>query len=866
MQQIKPSARTTDQRDVEQSLPSGRVFTSRILIYTVGYVLAACVVITLYLSGLLQLTSGQWRDFFAIVAGVLVLIFPAMIATHWRVFQRIESCLDAHSRGEAEGEVLSVGFATIADFPRYWYVWGVAWWALGGAAVGMALWLRHPDIGLFPPAIILTATVSAALITDIYYYLTVKQLLQPARAALAADLGDTDARERLTRSVSLPTKLLTAMTSVILVTLVFAAVLAQVSTERALASYALGSSRQVIAAAFHDADLRFEDVETRLERQGGTHFAVLLDSGTNEVIAGVGDALSQRDRDWIHQRGSGEGDSTDLGTGRAFAWRRLPDDRGVLVVGVPSTDLSVESGARAAFAGLIFFASLVAIGVAYLLARDIGTATERLRSEVARIAGGDLTPGEPLESEDEMGELARSFENMTGALRMTVERVTGAADRMQSAAAEIADASRNVAQANEAQVEGIDRASGSMGEIDQQVGDIARSAERLCLDVESASSAILQLQNAGGELRANATQLSTSVDEVAGSIEEMAGSINEVATSSDAVAEAAEGASSSMQETSAAVRQVTESATSMSGLSERVIELSEQGNERVQETVIGMDSISEATDAAQKVIANLAVSAGQIDTVISVIDEVADETSLLALNAAIIAAQAGEQGRPFAVVAAQVKELAGKVRSSTAEITELIRELQQQSGDASQAIERGADLVMRGVERSGEAGSSLDAITHAARDSGMRVAEIVNAMDEQSKAVTVVAELMSRVREGTEQIRYALKEQGHNTTLLRQSSSSVGDVSKQVQSTSVEHAQSTSSIGHDMQNVQESVDLIKGALQDQSLACRSAVEFLNSVSESTRSNENSVDQLDESMRSLQLKADELHAEVARFRT
>jgi methyl-accepting chemotaxis protein len=848
-----------------ESRPSGRAFVRHILLYTGGYTLLAIAVITLYLSGLLQLSADQWLDFLKLVAGVFVVIFPAMTLAHRRIFQRIQRCLDRWATGQATPEELRLGFAAISDFPRYWFVWGLGWWALGGAAVAAGMWLRHPGFGSFEASVVLAGTVSGAFITDMVYFLTIKRVLAPTRVALAAELGGPEVREALTRRLSLRSKLLTAFTSVILVTVVFSALLAEVRTRRSVESVVHGQQRQLLDAVAEHGELSFEEASSWLATLGSGSRLVLLDAAAERVMAGPRDALAPRDLHQIRAHPAPRGNSAGLDAASRFSWRPLPREAGVLAAVEPARERQGGSAYGGAFVALLVLSTLVAIGVAWLLARDVGDATALLQDQAGRVARGDLTPGGILESEDEMGALAHSFERMTASLRATLKRVSGAADRMQTAADEIASTSRSVAGVTESQVSGIAQATRSTGAIDARVREIAGAAEGLSAEVEGASGAIAELDATGGELSRSATALSSNAEEVASSIEETARSVAQVAESADALALAAEESASSVEETAEAASQVGSSAGEMARLSARVVELAEGGHQRVRETVQGMAAIDEATASAQRVIARLADSTREIDAVIGVIDEVADETALLALNAAIIAAQAGEHGRPFAVVAEEIKELADRVLSSTKEVTRVIRAVQQESEDATGAIARGAENVRRGVELTGEAGVSLDEITRAARESEQRIEEVSRAVEEQSQAVGFVAERIERVRSGAEEIRQSIREQERSTGQLRRSAGAVGEVSRKVRHTTAEQAQSTGGIRRNMESVRNAVSKIHATLRDQSEACRNAVDVLEGVHGGTRSNEESVQRLDQAMSGLLEKADELRREVALFR-
>jgi len=904
--------------------PDGRGLLRQLVLHTLVFALAAIAVISLYLSGLLRLSSEQWRGFAEIVVACLALVFPAMLAVHWPIFRRIRDCLDRRAAGTATPEDLRAGFAAVADFNRYWFVWGLVWWGVGGAGVGLGLWARYENFSGFQAAVVVGATLSAALLTDMYYYLTVKRLLEPVRSALAADVGDPAARGPLVRHVSLRAKLVVATTSTLVVTAVYAGLLAQVRTERAREEVAVGAQHRLLdawaGAAADEAAAAAEGlavsegsdertpphvaesgetngspggeagsaVPARLEARERSRLAahaaqlgvaaalVVLDAGAGEVLEGPVERLSPDDWAWTRasvraalgpssrREAALRGDSRGRDGPTCFAWLRLGDGR-VAVAVVPRVEVTAGGGLLDAFAALVLFATAVAMGAAWLLARDVSDTASALRRQAERVADGDLGTTAPVESEDDLGELARAFETMRASLAGTVGRVAGAADRMQSAAEEIAAAARSVTTVTVDQVQGLERATGSMGTIDAQVRDIAGSGERLAGAVHEVTAAVFELDATGGELHGSAAALSGHTQDMASSIEEMGRSIGQVAQSADGLAAATDETSASMTQTSKSVREADRHAREMARLSQRVSELADSGRGRVHETIEGMDAIRASTDAAQAVIERLAEGTRAIDAVVDVIDDVADETNLLALNAAIIAAQAGERGRGFAVVADQIKELADRVLASTREIGGLVGGLQRQAQEATGSVARGAEAVARGVGLAGEAGLSLEEITRAARESGGYAESIARAVAEQTEAVDHVAAMMERVREGTEQIRQALFEQGQSTDLLRQSSQELDSVAGKVRGTTEEQVRSSRHIRDSIQSVKDAVDRIDAALRDQSSATREALGTLEEVAGRTRTNEESVRHLEAAMESLRHQAAELRHEVRGFR-
>ncbi|MFQ5418221.1 MAG: methyl-accepting chemotaxis protein, partial [Myxococcota bacterium] len=251
--------------------------------------------------------------------------------------------------------------------------------------------------------------------------------------------------------------------------------------------------------------------------------------------------------------------------------------------------------------------------------------------------------------------------------------------------------------------------------------------------------------------------------------------------------------------------------------------------------------------------------------IVDVIDDVADETNLLALNAAIIAAQAGEHGRAFSVVADEIKDLADRVLASTKEIGGLISSVQEESANAVGAIENGTRSVSLGVDLSAEAGVSLESINGAARDAGSRITRIVAAVREQAKAAVHVAELMEHVRGGVDEIRAAASEQERGNEIVYRGAIAMREVAQQVRGTTEEQARGSGRIRESVDGVRDAVEQINGALQEQSAACRSVVEFLDEVSSRTQSNAVSAKRMDEATHELLREAAALREDVHRFR-
>jgi methyl-accepting chemotaxis protein len=548
------------------------------------------------------------------------------------------------------------------------------------------------------------------------------------------------------------------------------------------------------------------------------------------------------------------------------SWRALPGGERLLVAGLPARAYLAQVGSSRAVFALLLGASLgVALAVAWLLAEDLGGSLRRLCGEAERIASGDLTSGAALESEDELGELGRAFERMRAALREMVSRVAATADGVDAALGETAEVGRRVSEATAAQVEDLRQATQTTKAVREQVGGIAESAQALAASIEESSSSILEMGAAGEELSQTASVLSAQVDEASGSIEQIHRAADEMGGAIDALLAAAAEASSSIEEMAGSMREVDANAAETARLSAHVVEEADGGQHKVHETMLGMEAIRESSETAERVIRELGARAGEIGAILDVIDDVADETNLLALNAAIIAAQAGEHGRAFSVVADEIKELADRVMASTKEIGGLIRSVQAEAAAAQGAMERGSASVLAGVQRSAEAGEALEAITRAARESGRRTSEIGAAVQEQTRAASHVAVLMERVRAAADELRGAAAEQRAAHEVVRRGTATTREVAHRVRRTTEEQARGGSRLRQGIEIVRDEVDRIERALQDQSTACRRSAELMAAVWERARANEEAVERLARAGRDLSADARTLREELRRFK-
>lgn len=260
------------------------------------------------------------------------------------------------------------------------------------------------------------------------------------------------------------------------------------------------------------------------------------------------------------------------------------------------------------------------------------------------------------------------------------------------------------------------------------------------------------------------TSLRQMVSEINGDANRLVDNAEKIATASDGVARAAEHQSDATSAMAAAIEELTvssnhisDSARDTSHDSIAAVELSGQGSARVDQASQAIQQISNTVSDASTRIHALEERARQVSSIANVIKDIAGQTNLLALNAAIEAARAGEQGRGFAVVADEVRKLAERTSLATTEIEQMIVGIQGDTVGAVEAMNAALPEVKQGVELAASASESLRAIEEGARRTLARIGEVADATKEQSTASTSIAQrveqIANMVEETTDTIR-----------------------------------------------------------------------------------------------------------------
>jgi len=253
-------------------------------------------------------------------------------------------------------------------------------------------------------------------------------------------------------------------------------------------------------------------------------------------------------------------------------------------------------------------------------------------------------------------------------------------------------------------------------------------------------------------------QVAESARDLMRAAEQLADSASHVAESSQKQSDATASVAAAVEEVTTSIDQVAESSRGTHDIARQAGELATKSGEVVQSAAREMGKIAEAVNHSSHFINELGQHSSQISAIINTIKEIADQTNLLALNAAIEAARAGEQGRGFAVVADEVRKLAERTSQSTQEITTMIANIQSGMQQAVASMQEGSARVGEGVIMANRAGEAMEQIRAGAEQVISSVSEIAAALREQKQASSQIAQSVADIARMTEENNAAANE------------------------------------------------------------------------------------------------------------
>lgn len=503
---------------------------------------------------------------------------------------------------------------------------------------------------------------------------------------------------------------------------------------------------------------------------------------------------------------------------------------------------------------------------AILASRKLPIRVKRLAAVMDQAAEGDLTVRGTDFSAGEIGMLNSNFNDMLERLSGMMTNIRRAAEELRAIGQTVATVAQQGVTSAETQTNVATSTKEAALQIRRSVEEVAAAVEGLSDAATINASSIQEMTTSTVEINQLVEHLVLAVERVSDSIERMASAQKEINNSVNRLRENASSTSTLVVEMDQSVRQIEQNAQATARISADVLRDAELGNIAVETTINGMDQIRSSSRTVQRAIENLSVHAANIGTILQVIDEVTEQTKLLALNASIIAAQAGEHGKGFGVVAHEIKELARRTTASTREIAEIVNGVKDETEQAVTAIRLSEQAVGEGEVLSRRSGDALRKIVDGVKTATDQVTAIAHTTELHAQQSDRMRSSVGEVASMVEQIVRASGEQTRDTEVINRSAESMRELVTRVHLQTKAHNDAGNGVAESSETIVTMIDGIRNACQVQSESSEQIVQSAAAMAATASGNFETTKVMEGAVSGLANQIRNLEREVAGFKT
>jgi methyl-accepting chemotaxis protein len=466
----------------------------------------------------------------------------------------------------------------------------------------------------------------------------------------------------------------------------------------------------------------------------------------------------------------------DKMTAKIDLMKQVEDRLSVDLTGVAGQLAAAAQTALIVFASMALLSLVVSIVLAVIIVRSILGPVRALTGAAEGLAQGDLDQDLGPARLDELGQLASSFRRLIASQMEVAAMANAMAD---------GDLSRMVVPKSSKDVLGtafeamITNLRDLVGQVQRSAINLAQTSEQLGTAASQTGLAVQQVTMAVQNVASGAQDTSRSAQETHAAVAQLSQVIDGIARGATDQARQVQTTSATAATMASGVEEVAANANQVATASQQTKVVAEHGGQAVRETTAAMAEIQTVVGQAAGKVRDLGSLGQKIGAVVETIDDIAEQTNLLALNAAIEAARAGEHGKGFAVVADEVRKLAERSGRETKQIAELIAQVQTGTQEAVAAMDSGAATVALGSQKADQAGRALQEILEAVQATVRQVGEIANASQRMAGGARSVTDAMHSISAVVEESTAATEEMSAQAAQVTASIQSIAAVSEQ---------------------------------------------------------------------------------------
>lgn len=515
----------------------------------------------------------------------------------------------------------------------------------------------------------------------------------------------------------------------------------------------------------------------------------------------------------------------------------LRDDQGIIGAITVSLSQNIEKQEIRKILTAVLVVSGASIGFAFglswLFSRNTIHSIQNIVNVMVAAAKGDLRKTATAITRDEIGMLATKLNQMIAQLHTISVQVQGAANTVNTTADTILEQMDDLIMNMEQQSTSVDSTTESVEKITHFIDAVARNTNELLVAADQILSSIRETLASIEEVTTSTGSLATNLHLISSSVEQVNQTTKQIAENTGGLEQIAQHTAAEIHQINGILGDVSHNADQTQQLARETMEAATRGHSSVEASIQGMAELKAVVSDTAQIIQEVSSWGEQVSSILDIVDEITEQTSLLSLNASIISAQAGVHGRGFAVVANEIKELATRTKISTKEIGTLVYKLQKKTEEGVKNTIKGLTKADHGVQLANAVQEALTTILERATRSSKRAVDTAQVIQQATESSQVIQASMHHVTERVSQIRTAIQDHESDMEQVVLAVENISGMAEQVNHSSIEQTKAAEYIAKSMEEVTEKFGNISKQTEELKQNSRQVVSAMRTIESTT---------------------------------